>query len=74
MTADRAALVEKVAQMLPGPRGQTWPEVAADVIALVAPVIRAEALEEAARVADRLLRNHETMDTIPAAIRALKDS
>jgi len=35
-------------------------------------LIRAETLEEAAGVADRLLRNHETMDTIPAAIRALR--
>jgi hypothetical protein len=66
---DRAALVEKVAQMLPGPRGQTWPEVAADVIALVAPVIRAETLEEAAQHMEAL----DYSQNIAAAIRALMD-
>jgi hypothetical protein len=52
MTADRAALVEKVAKLMRNHPGVTWTEAAADVIALIGPAIRADVLEEAAKVAD----------------------
>jgi hypothetical protein len=64
MTADRAALVEKVAQLLIEKYGASYEERATAAIDL----IRAEVLEEAARVADE----HLAWDTA-AAIRALKD-
>jgi hypothetical protein len=64
MTADRcAALVEKVADLI------RWKSMTSEEIAIAAiDLIRAEVLEEAARVADE----HLAWDTA-AAIRALKD-
>jgi len=88
MTADRAALVENVAIVLfnawntgrlhdtDGTAFYLADEEDREGFRYEAQsaieLIRTETLEEAAGVADRLLRNHETMDTIPAAIRALR--
>jgi ribulose-5-phosphate 4-epimerase/fuculose-1-phosphate aldolase len=68
MTADRAALVEKMADAI----AKAWDEHGRVIDAATAAIdlIRAETLEEAARVADE--DNSVDGDFIAAAIRALK--
>jgi hypothetical protein len=73
-SSDRAALVERALQaatLSAYEKGNNL-QLSTEDLAAALDLIRAEVLEEAAGVAGRLLGNYDTMDTIPAAIRALK--
>jgi hypothetical protein len=72
MDSDRAALREKVFAITKVCAEPCKPDANDCPCRVDADAAIAVALEEAARVAEDMLKNYDTMDKIPEAIRAMK--